>query len=341
MKKNKTVITFIIALMIMVGNISTISADAYEKFSINPIIPNNQINQNVGYYDLKLEPNMKQTLELEVINQGNETMVATVLLADATTNNNASKQFSTIKEPDTSLTTPLTSFTKVREESVEVAPNATEIVHIDIDTDGVDFDGIRLGGITIIADTDANKEQTGSQGVTLNNRVAYTLGVQTRMHDNVENSNLNYIKTEIEVIDLNARFVSVIQNDQPILMNGITLNGTIRDTKTGKVVASVIKQNGSISPNTNFKVVYASEQQTIEPGTYAMDLEINHETSSWRFSDTIEVSEETSTNTNHEVINFNQNSNMFTWMLLSIIGIMLFIIILLVWKRRKDKNNHI
>ncbi|WZU01981.1 DUF3324 domain-containing protein [Erysipelothrix sp. D19-032] len=161
------------------------------------------------------------------------------------------------------------------------------------------------------------------------------------MHDSTEMSNLNYIKTETEVIDLNARFVSVIQNDQPILMNGVTLNGTIRDTKTDKVVASVNKQNGSISPNTNFKVVYTSEQQTIEPGTYAMDLEIKHETSSWHFSDTLVVSEEASANTNRNVVNFNQNSNMLTWLLLSIMGIMLFIIILLVGKRRKDKNNHI
>ncbi|WP_166082640.1 DUF916 and DUF3324 domain-containing protein [Erysipelothrix anatis] len=339
MKKNKTIMAMILTMLIMVTQINIVRADAYDKFSINPIIPENQINQNVGYFDLDLKPNTKQTLTIEIINQGDEPMNATVSLVDATTNNNAMKQFSTVKAPDASLSTPLTSFATLREEQIEVAPHATENIYIDIDTTDVDFEGIRLGGITVIADTLNNKDTSNASGVTLNNRVAYTLGLQTRMHDTPIKSNLNYVKTDIDVIDLDAHFVSVIQNDQPVLMNGVSLHGSISDTKTGKVVGMVDKKNGSIAPNTNFNVVYTGDRQTIDAGTYAIDLEIKHESDVWHFKDTFTVSEDASASINDDVVSFEQNANILTWILLGIMAVMLMIIFFLLWKRHNDKEN--
>ncbi len=65
MNKIKAIIAIIIALVLVRG--SEVQAKTMD-YSVNPILPENQVKKGVSYFDLLLEPDKQQTLEVELEN---------------------------------------------------------------------------------------------------------------------------------------------------------------------------------------------------------------------------------------------------------------------------------
>ncbi|WP_159634593.1 WxL protein peptidoglycan domain-containing protein [Erysipelothrix anatis] len=330
MNRTKNIcLAIILAVSIVVG-IKSIRPESYDKFTVLPSFPENQTNPHKSYFDIDVKTNTQQTLTIDITNQGDLPLIASINIVDASTSDNAQLQFNS-SEPDTSLLIPITSFTSVREEYLEIAPHSTEKAYIDIDTDGVEFEGARLAGINVSG-------QIVAQGIDFpsNEPVTYTVPLQMQMTYPSPPLNLNYVKTETEMFEHNIHFASKIQNSKPIYMNGVSFHGIISDTQSRRVVGMVDIKNGAIAPNSSFKVIYVGNHQPIEAGDYTVDLEIKHESNVWKFRDSYTVTEEEAESAKEEVANLDFKAYVVTWVLISIAGIMLCLIIYLFWRKHRE-----
>ena len=57
-------------------------------YSVAPVIPDNQLGDTSSYFDIRVEPNQEQTIQVELRNDSTEDKTVQAQLANATTNIN-------------------------------------------------------------------------------------------------------------------------------------------------------------------------------------------------------------------------------------------------------------
>ncbi|QIK69832.1 DUF916 and DUF3324 domain-containing protein [Erysipelothrix sp. HDW6C] len=337
--KIKTILSLLMVFMAVV--VSPISADAYRDFTIAAIIPENQINKSVDYFDLMMTPNQEQVVNITIENKGSETMVATLDLNNASTGNNGSKQYMIAVEPDSSMKTPLTSIATLVDTEIEVKPGETKNASIRIKMPATEQDGVILGGVAVKANTLTDKETDSDQGLSISNQLSYLIGLQLRTNNNAVDRNLNLLKVDTALIDFNPSIIASIQNDMPIQMNDISIVGSVNKQGTQESVATVNVSNASIMPNTNFNVVYAPNNGNLKPGVYDVKLRIIHDTDgkTWEWDETLTIESEDASDINDQAI-FNKNDvNYLAIIIIAILVLIVVLLFILIWKRRKKDDN--
>lgn len=288
--RNIFVLTGITSLLILIAPQGTGQTAPYGAFNINPVLPDNQLSESSSFYDLKLGTSEEQELTLDVNNTGTEAMLARITLFDGFTEENAEKSFERQVELDPSMRTPMTSFATLETNEIKVEAGETKSVHVKLKLPDEEFNGVSVGGITVTADY-YDKTSKKVKGFSVGNRLSYVVAIQVRMNDNEVSKNLNYIKTELTYDGEKPTFLTYIQNDQPIVMNNVTIDGEIRDVN-GNVIAEISKNNGGIYPNTNFPIKYnLLENEKLEKGKYKVDVAITSDEDTWQWEDIVNFEE--------------------------------------------------
>ena len=334
--KNKTMMLMMVfSILLTFVSVSKVSAktEAYGSFSLEPHLPENQINQNVGYFDLLMTEDMGQRISFDIVNDGDDTMVATIEFNNATTGLNAEKTYTEGVEPDKSMVIPMLDMATIETKNVEVKARSRETVYIDIKAPSNPFDGVSLGGIRVTANKETKDNKENKNGFVIENRISYVIALQVRMNDNATNRNLNYVKSSAELIDLKPQFVSYIQNDQPVVMNNVSLEGKVKNN-VGEIVAEINKEDGGIFPNSEFMISYALLNNQIEAGDYTIDLKITSDEDIWQWQEVIALEDDIAKDLNENTLKPVKNNTLFYVIIILIIVIITLLIILLKKKRK-------
>lgn len=67
------------------------------KFAVTAVIPENQIDKNQTYFDLKMQPGQKQTIQVQMKNDTNKEVVVESFANTAITNSNGITDYSTVE----------------------------------------------------------------------------------------------------------------------------------------------------------------------------------------------------------------------------------------------------
>lgn len=280
-----TIIGFVLSSLIMAPSIFA-NTSPYGAFNVIPQLPDNQVSEMSSYFDLKMDPGVEQTISFDIVNSGDEPMIAAISLNNGTTGSNAEKIYDSTGATDESMVMPMTEMAQLEKEEVTVKPHETERVHVTVNSPKEPFDGVSVGGITVTADT-VREHDEKKNGFSIDNRLAYVIAIQIRMTDHVVAEHLNYRNSDASYGYDTTHFVSYVQNDQARVMNGITIDGVIKDVD-GRIVATASKENGGILPNTSFTVSYdLVNDEQLEAGDYSVNLKIKSETNEWEWDDTV------------------------------------------------------
>ncbi len=99
--KNVRKLNLVVIMMLLVSaffqtNIPSLYANTEEAdFTVQAVLPENQVNQNVSYFDLLMEPGDKQTLEVVLTNKTDKPVDVQVEAITASTNRNGIIDYST------------------------------------------------------------------------------------------------------------------------------------------------------------------------------------------------------------------------------------------------------
>lgn len=150
-------------------------------FSVQAIVPEEQANQDLGYFDLQAEPNSTHEVGIRLFGTGTESITVIVEVTDAYTadsGNIAYDKYNVQLYNDKQQAVTKTVQGK-RRQIVTLAPGETKEVKYTLKLPETPYQGLALGSITATGKVSA--ETSGQMAV--NNQIAYSLGIVLRQGD--------------------------------------------------------------------------------------------------------------------------------------------------------------
>lgn len=246
-------------------------------FAVKAILPENQ-EGNSSYFNLKMNPNEKQTLSVEVISLSEKDHTIHIGLTNGQTNSNGDIDYGNDKS-DSSLKNPFTEIASLEKDEILLRAGETAIVKINLNMPKEEFDGKVLGGIRFLR----NGEDAGSaDSTTFSNDFAYLLGAVLFENETTVPSDFKLEKVSPEVENYLSNFVVSIKNNSANIEKDMELETLIY--KNGELYSSTTDTNVSFAPNSQMDYAIKSENNVFEPGDYVAKVNLkNSSGKSWDF----------------------------------------------------------
>lgn len=334
-------IALIFSLMITTMTLFSISASASElKFSVTPVLPTNQYNQEHTYFDLMMTPNQKQEITMTLRNDTEKAVQVTSIVHPATTNSNGVVEYG---ESNTTLnkTAPanIAEIVKAEQEELTIPAKSSIEARYTITMPAKSFDGILAGGITVQEKQDEKqKGQTKKKSLAIENNYAYVVAIVLRETEKEIQGDLKL--TDIEPGQLNARNMiqATIENKEAEYINQVTIETSIAKKGSKDVLYSSKKEGMQIAPNTSLAYPTRLEGKELEAGTYELSMLATSKGREWKFSKSFTIEAKTAEKLNKSDVSIKKESNHNFYYIICLVAILVLVIIfLLVLLLRKKK----
>ncbi|WP_103653039.1 DUF916 and DUF3324 domain-containing protein [Bacillus thuringiensis] len=359
MKAIKNIFTvLLLALMVTFGG-RIASANEF-NFSISPVLPKNQADENVTYYDLLLKQGEKQILTIQLQNSTDKKVTVEGQVASATTNVNGVVEYSPNQnKSDKTLQYNLKDFVKMPKEIV-LEPKKTKTIDVEVTMPNASFKGIIAGGLTFkqkSSETDpSSKDQ---KGLALKNEYAYVIALLMREDKEIVKPEL--ILNEVEPSQVNYRNIisANLQNPTMGYLNQMKIDANVKGIDDSSISYSSVKEMMQMAPNTNFEFPVPLNGNRLKPGKYHLSMDIfgekdpngqyvsknskgqdEHYKYKWHFDRDFTITGKQAQNLNAKDVTVKPDNSWIIWIIIA--GVLLVIALLfffILWKRRKkDKE---
>jgi len=338
MKIIKIIITILmIALVVMPYNVSA-AAQNEAGFYVSAMIPSNQIENGLSYFDLRMEPEQVQKLEVEIVNESDTQIKVKAEAVSASTNRNGIIDYKTPDIRDKSLIYPFTSVAKVETPDIAIPPNSTKTAVITLIMPEKYYDGVILGGLVF---TRQDEVKTGDEFVTVNNIFSYVIGVKLSETDTALSPNFEVTEIVPKVINYQPVFLHGVRNTEPVIIKGMNVDIYVKDLN-GKVHAQINKVDIDMAPNSVMPLRVEPIEGKIAPGKYISEIQIEYNGETYSYGDEFYISGVSAKETNSsavKVTSVTENDSTYIIMLGFILALFVIIVILLFLLVYKKKSN--
>ncbi|WP_265456126.1 DUF916 and DUF3324 domain-containing protein [Enterococcus sp. HY326] len=307
-------------------------------YSIKAIIPENQVNKDLSYFDLRVEPGANQTIEVQVNNFSDKAEKYSVEVNTAQTNGNLLIDYNSITLPENSINSvPISELIDYPEE-VEIPPQKAGIISFEIKVPDEPFTGILLGGIHIKKDfSDESSDDTGK----IKSEYDYILGLRLSENDESVTPNIEFSTVAASNISNNAGVTVQLKNPTATTIKGVSMTGNIYLGDSDTPVISREIENGSIAPQSIFDLFFFNGQtggtQPLEAGDYHLEMEIRDNADNhWEFNEAFKISAREAQKVNNQIFTTEQDNTM----LYIVIGILCALVVglLIIWFIKKEQK---
>lgn len=264
---------FFLLICIFTSSVSAESSNKEEMsgFSVEAIIPDNQIDSKVTYYYLEVSPASHQTVFVKIRNTSNRERTFYVHINSAWTNSNGLIVYTkNTKELDDSMKFPLHAMVTPTENLITIPAMEEKIVELDINVPNESIEGIIMGGIHIGL-YDKEKEASESKGMGVTNSYGYVTGMiltQDKWFPVNGKTEIKLVGIELHVDNGNKVLEVAILNPNPEIFGGLQMEGKVMRKGSSKEVVEYKQEGVYIAPNTVFPFEISLGKDHIEPGTY-------------------------------------------------------------------------
>lgn len=337
MLKKKTLIIISIAAIILGSTITTSPIWAVPQtdagFYVHANLPENQLDNNLTYFDLRMKPEQTQTLEVEITNQLDMPLVIDVEAISASTNRHGIIDYKTPFVRDETLRFPFSTLAKVHESSLIVPARSSETATITITMPEASFDGVILGGLVFTRQPEETKDP---QTTSLNNIFSYVIGVKLSENDVVVNPQFELINVTPNAVHYQPEFVHTIRNSQASIVKNMDIEVSVED-KNGVAWAHANKSNVDMAPNSVMPLGAALNGSKFKAGRYVSNVTIKYDGQIFEYQQDFVIAAAQADTVNSEVISEN-SVDATPWHIMIIILSLSSIIILLLILLKRKKN---
>lgn len=298
-------------------------------YSVQPQLPDNQVDENVSYFDIEMEPGESQDLEVTVYNSSNEEIEVDVQNTLAKTNSNGIITYDGLGEdevPHESLEYNFTELSSLDESIVKIPAGEQKVVSLEVNAPEESFDGVILGGLYFSMEPSESEE---AEGVAIQNRYAYAVAVQIREagNENVVEPDLELMEVEPRAINYRTGLSTTFGNVSPKIINTSFEGCVYREGEDEPLYQNMIEEF-IIAPHAqfNFNVMY--DNHALEPGNYVFKANVKSKDDEWNFEEEFEVTEEVADQANEEAVELIEEKDNSTLIYL-IIGLIVLVLVLL------------
>lgn len=263
-------------------------------FTVQAVLPENQVNERISFYHLLVQPEGSQTIEVKVFNNSEEKQTYQVEVIRAATNRNGLITYDERDKPaDKSMHFPITDIAKPKNEEISIEAFSEGKAEIVIKVPSEPFSGIILGGIRISLKPE--KEENSDQGVSVKNTYGYAIGMiltedeETQIYGET-GLELDSVKPEV---DYGSKVLeAMIRNPNPEAMQKLEAKGSITRKNSTKVIAKHEIKDIKIAPNSVFPFQINWGMLEVAAGEYTFTGKIKSETKSWDFKENFTITRE-------------------------------------------------
>lgn len=307
-------------------------------FIYNIHFPDNQMDTELGYYKLKMNPGQNQTVTISIKNPGSEPITVGISLNGAKTNANGVIEYGEANiENDKSLKFAFEDYVTAPKK-VELAPGESKNLDIQIQMPDTQFDGMITGGIQMMREGQGenNSESKGSQVV---NTYAYIVGMILQVTDAALTPNLELNDVYAgQSNSQNAIFVN-FSNVIASFLEEMTIDVQVH-TKDSSSIIYDRKQSGMrMAPNTFINFPISMNGERMVAGKYIADILVTSKDQQWEWSQEFEITAEQAAEFNARDVNLVQEKGM-NWKLVAMIvgGALLVFLAIFIGIRTFKKN---
>lgn len=317
---------------------TTFSKASELNFSVNAVIPDNQIDKEKSYFDLKVTPGEKQKLIVKLRNTTDKEIVINPHIQSAKTNKNGVIDYTPnkIKKDDT-LKIAMEDIAKVPKE-VTVPPQSEKDLTIEVTVPKDKFDGVILGGIYLKEDTSKNKEEDKENDVAIKNEYSYVVALQMRQNDNKVKPMLHMNEVNPETQNARNVIVANIQNSEPMIISKLKIDATVNKKGSKDNLAILKKENLQVAPNSNFNIAVPLEGEKLEAGTYILNMKAESAGKEWQFKKEFSISADKATTMNEKDVTLEKETPTMLYIFLGVAFlIVIAVVIYFIIRRNKRK----
>ncbi|OTP12385.1 hypothetical protein A5844_000618 [Enterococcus sp. 10A9_DIV0425] len=331
----KILFTFLLVFAIVFPQ--PLFADTEEQvgFHIKAIIPENQIDKKLSYFDLRLDPGQKQTIEFELSNTSKEESTFTIAVNQAYTNDQG---FIDYTQPNNNEIVPepfrIDKIVKVQNQ-ITLAGESSQKVSVELTMPHEAFNGQILSAIHVM-----KENQKAEEGQIASN-YGYVLGLRLA-------NNMNEVQRKIELIEVDpavsfgkTSVVALLKNPTMDAIGHLKYKAEVK-AENGEVVKVVNYDNNmQMAPMSTYRFAIDWDNERLEAGKYSLYLKINDaKDNEWIFDRDFEITEEQANEVNKIAITEIDQQTLPTWVFIvgGVLLALLFILLLYLWYTRKKKK---
>lgn len=341
--KNK--VFYIIALSLffilshpMIGNAEESIADAIKYFSYELIVPENQQDKKLGYFDLLMNPGEKQEVKLKLNNTSDQAIKVDIELNSAKTNGNGVIEYgpNDLKK-DSSLKYDLAEIMSGPKE-VTISPKSSEVVTFMINSPIAYFEGYIAGGIQLKPVVKSDKSQSNQS--TIVNKFAFLIGVLISESDVQQiKPKLKLNNVSLKLKDGNYTVFANISNTESIFVEKMSANIQITEKDKSKTSFELKKENMRMAPNTMINLPISLNNQKVNSGEYIANIQITTENGgNWTWVKNFTLSKVEAEQINKQIIEETNHGFNYRWFII-IVSLSLVLLIGLMVKKISSRKN--
>lgn len=320
MKKLIVFLSMFIFAIPLLNQTTKVEAAGDKSYSIQSVLPDNQIDKNESYFDLKVEPNKDQTLKIIIFNTGSKSIKVTAEVNNAYTADSATIGYDKYNKSTYKNDLPeLSSLVEgSRKQTVSLKAGESKEVSFKVKSPDKEYKGIILGGVTTIA----NVSPTKSKNLNIQNQVRYVKGVVLRSKDDAVNPDMHMTDAFPKAVSGSKGIAFRMDNTAPININDVKIKSNIKHNSRDLKYHA---KNLQIAPNSQFDYFIPIDDFTA--GTYKAKITLTGKNGFKKtFTKTISVSKTDVKQVEKQTQPAKQNN--FQWIII-LVGIVILIAIAL------------
>lgn len=262
-----------------------------ETYYVKPLLPENHQGNEISYYDLLMKPAQSQVIQLEVVNNTSQNRLFTIDIVDSLTTSDGAIGYDKKVDYDPTLKHKFTD-TASAVKDVRISAGESQVVDITLTMPKEQFDGLMVGGIHV-----AEVKETSEAGG-IDNVFSYIVPVKIHETAKFFPSQLKFHGTKVEKNEQGYQVIVEIQNANPNLLTGLTLQTTIHKKEYQDTLYEHTMKNVQIAPNSNFSPLISLAANEIEAGDYEIEFYATNENFSEKWTSEFTISKKKSANFN-------------------------------------------
>lgn len=268
-------------------------------FYVTPVIPENQLENTVDYFNIGVPAAMDQTLEVVIVNESSEPKKLQLVLLDGMTTKDGTISYDKDHTYDESQRYRMSKIAKLEQNEVTVEPNSSATAKIQLKYDISDFFGTILGAINV-----SEKEEDSAQ-VGVNNSFAYNIPIKVRVAEESNENELNYKGVKLNAEKTKQTLDVTFQNPDPTILRNLNLSFNVykKEKPSDSLWSSEMKEV-ELAPNSLFSPELSLTDSKLKAGKYVLKIVAKSDVidRSWESDFTISAAEEQSMNEGVEIL---------------------------------------
>lgn len=287
--KNKIYVTITSIMLMFILGIKFVSANDDVGFTVNPVIPNTQLDFSKGFFFIKTKPGEQQKLIVKLSNIQEEPITVKISVDDAISTEHGIVNFSQPLIVNETQKDPLSEIVKIEEEEVTIQGNETKDIVFEVNPPTNSYDGIKWAALRFTAN-DNNGEKVNKM-VAVDNE--YQIGLITSETGEDYNNGETLELLDVKAVLSNGRKVieAQISNPEPKIVENLFIKAELIDKKDNKVVKTKDVNNYAFAPNSTMPFVFDWGLSNLVSGEYILKMNISNDENQWNLEKTFKLSE--------------------------------------------------